>query len=91
MGLERELWGGYGVFYGAGREQVERGPLKSMGRPDGRTATVGLGGSVGPGGIYGAGAVVVGLEGFLWGWGGSCGVAMGCSMGLGGSRWGDTH
>ena len=85
MGLERELWGGYGELYGAGGERVGRGPFKSMGRPDGLRVSVGLGG------IYGAGGVVVGLEGFLWGWRGSYGVAMGCSMGLGGSGWGDTH
>ena len=35
-----------------------------------------LGGSVGLGGIYGAGGVVLGLEGFLWGWRESYGVAM---------------
>ena len=84
MGLGRELWGGYGVFYGAGREQVGRGLLKSMGD----LMAVGLlRGSVGLGGIYGASYGAMGTQqsgstsiipggqrggvvmGRLWGWG----------------------
>ena len=62
------LWG-WGEFYSSGG----RGPLKSMGRPDGHRALVGLGG------IYGADV------GLLWG---GCGLAMGLGVGPGGILWG---
>ena len=56
------LWGTLWGWGGAGGERVGRGPLKSMGRPDGCTATVGLGGSVGLGGIYGASYGAMGTQ-----------------------------
>ena len=86
-----ELGRMFGSLVGKGGGRGGRGPFKSMGRPDGHTATVGLGGSMGLGGIYGAGGVVVGLEGVLWGWRGSYGVAMGHSKGLRGGRLGEAH
>ena len=64
VGLAGILWGWVGFYSSGGR-----GPLKSMGRPDGHRALVGLGG------IYGADV------GLLWG---GCGLAMGLGVGQGG-------
>ena len=65
-----------------------RGPLKPMGRPDGRRAAVGLGGIYGAdvgllwGGCGPAIGLGVGLAGILWGWGGFYGFC-----GTGGIQW----